>query len=191
MSIFTFIQNLFVKKNTCPNDELAITIFNNMNSLRKEWLTVCYRHINMIKEDYKSKNINIEDAKALKITNDLFKDADKIICSFQLTHILAYIFSRNFLDEVSYNNLLNKLLALSFNNEVEKYLELVKYYEQNKAKYKGEDFNEQIIIFSEDVAIALIGNTNGHLFKMGVLASAMEFLKYNLEMINKIFKDKN
>lgn len=121
--------------------------------------------------------------------SELTGEVDLIIKSFQVVHVLAFISMQKYLPQKQVGDFTKKLCSTVFGTELEEAVQFINRYEKLKATNQGEKFNDQFHVFSEDVALSIVGSPKGMVFSAGLDLIVFDFYFRNLKLAALVFGD--
>ncbi|MFW6016544.1 MAG: hypothetical protein ACOCRK_08900 [bacterium] len=165
-----------MNNNNLDLQHTAYDFANALETQRSKWFEACLENIKKL-----NNNLKI-DKRDIDIKNKLDGKINLIIKSFQEVHVLSFINMQRYITEREIGDFTQKLSSLMFGSDLENAISHIKRYTELKSK----DIKEQLIVFSEDIAIEV---TNCILFSPAIDEIVFDFYAINIVLTALQFKD--
>ena len=156
--------------------EIASECAKRMEIQREKWFDACLQLISSIN---KGRN---------KIENPTLNGTTEFIMkSFQLVHVLSFIHMQGYSEDIGeFTRLLCGQVCGSQYEDCVPYIDL---YTKLKQEHRGEKFEEQFLLFAEDITLAIVGSPAGILLAPAVDVTVFDFYTRNLLLVAHVFGD--
>lgn len=176
-----FIKRIFGKGEEVKNlHKIASELAKRTETQRAKWFDACIEGMRIMSEKMK-----VEKFK----NTSLQGNTDLIIKSFQLVHILSFINMRGYLNSEDMDAFTKILCNYVCGDEIDKCTPYINRYSEIKKEKRGEQFMEQFLLFSEDIALSITGSSIGMLLAPGIDATVFDFYTRNLSLTAHEFGD--
>lgn len=169
-------MGIFKKKRDLQ--QIAYELAKSLKTQRIKWFKACLEIISKMDKE-------MDEYQEAVLTGEV----DLIIKSFQVVHVLAFISMQKYLSEKKVGDFTQKLCSNIFGTDLEDAFPFIERYEKLKVKMQGDKFNDQFHIFSEDVALSIMGSSKGMVFSAGLDSIVFDFYLRNLKLAAISFGD--
>ena len=165
------------------HDFLSVASFlsGKLKSEREKLFSACKESMHILERSLGMKETHVKTAQ-------LDGEISNIIKSFQIVHVLSFINMQGYAGKRigEFTQLLCSCVCETDLNQCQPY---IKQYTQLKMLFRGDQFHEQFLRFSEDLACSIAGGPGGMLLSLAVNAMVVDFYQANLLLAVCAFGD--
>lgn len=162
-------------------ESIASDLANDLETERTKWFAAC---IELMRVADHSLGTDQPHIKVKQINGE----PDQIIKSFQFVHVLSFINMQKYVGD-KIGDLTRNLCNYMFGVELDQSQRHIKRYSDLKERYRGDQFREQFLIFTEDLALAITQAPIGMLLVPAIDSTVVSFYYRSLLLAAIAFDD--